>query len=243
MLIIRLFSGSGDFTDTIIGFLAFMLVALFSISVHEASHAYGALLLGDATAKSRGRLTLNPASHLDLTGALMFLVAGFGWAKPVPVDTSNFTNYKKGRIVVSLAGVVSNIAMALIWLLLLYLAGGSLFTAMFTAKSQAVYVLASLGFYIIVYGVMINFMLAMFNLLPIYPLDGFNLLDTFLPYGNPFSRFMVKYGFFVLIGLIALGWIGGLVGVPELSIFGLFGDLISRLVYKVLFASLGFGGV
>jgi Zn-dependent protease len=219
--------------------VAFIIVIAVTITVHEFAHAYAAYKCGDPTAKVRGRLTLNPIAHLDPMGALMMLVAGFGWAKPVPVDPANFKNYKASMAIVSVAGVVTNLVMAGVWLLLLYLAGGHLLFHGLLGANQAVRVFGLLGFYLMFYGAMLNFMFAFFNLLPIAPLDGFNLINTFLPRGNPFTAFMRRYGFVVLIALLLIGFIGDFVGAPYLNIFGMFGRLISNLIDTVLRRSLG----
>ena len=237
MFFIRLLQHSNDITHILMAGVSFVIIIALTITMHEYGHAFAALKCGDPTAKIRGRLTFNPLAHFDPMGIVMMLLVGFGWAKPVPVDPNNFKNYKAGMVLVSIAGVATNIVMAGIWLLLLYLAGGPLLYHA-TFGGQAVKVFCLLGYYLIIYGVTLNFMFAFFNLLPIAPLDGFNLLNTFLPRGNGFTEFMRRYGFMVLIGLIVIGSIGNMVGFPYLSIFGMFGELINRLVVLVRNASI-----
>jgi Zn-dependent protease len=148
------------------------VVLLFSVIVHEVAHGYVALLNGDPTAKVMGRITLNPAPHIDPFGtillpALLLLSHSgilFGWAKPVPVNPLNYRNYRWGEIAVSAAGPVSNLALAVIfsWLLRLGFANVGLMKLAF-------------------FGVSINIFLALFNLVPIPPLDGSHILAILLP--------------------------------------------------------------
>lgn len=239
MFILNLLRAEGSISDKLIVALAFILVAGFSIVVHEVAHGFVAKLNGDLTAKSHGRLTLNPVAHLDPIGVAMMLLVGFGWAKPVPVNPNNFTNRKRGIFTVSIAGICANVIIAGICLLLYFLLYPVIIRTMYAVGTSAVVsVLLNFVYSLLVLGVQINLMLAFFNILPIYPLDGFNMINTFLPYGNPFQKFMVRYGSFVLIGLILIGNIGNLVGINWLNIFGLFGDLISMLMNKVTIQSI-----
>lgn len=235
MFIYRLLSTNASVSEKLIVALASLIAIVFSIVMHEVSHGYVAKLNGDLTAKSAGRLTLNPVVHFDLMGIVMMMLVGFGWAKPVPINPLNFKNRKVGMITVTLSGVVTNLLLAGLSLLLLYLLAPVLFAA---SPNRAFIVLRTLGLYLLIYMITINFMLAMFNLLPIYPLDGFNLINTFLPHGNPFTRFMVRYGFFVLIGLILLGQVGDMLNLPFLNIFARFYDLVYSLIEKTLLARL-----
>ncbi|MFA5449359.1 MAG: site-2 protease family protein [Clostridia bacterium] len=237
MFFTRFFSTDADNIGiSIIVALAFLIAVVFSIMVHEISHGYAALKSGDPTAKARGRLSLNPVSHFDLFGVLMFLLVGFGWAKPVPIDSRNFTNYKKGMILVSIAGVSANLIMAGISMLLLYIFIPFLYTL---STNAVIVVLQYLGLYLLIYMIAINFMLAFFNLLPIYPLDGYNLLNTLLPNNTKYQMFMVRYGIFVLIGLILIGRVAEWLGFPYLNIFGMFSDLIYNIIQKIMLARLG----
>jgi Zn-dependent protease len=147
-------------------------VLLFSVVVHEVAHGYVALLNGDPTAKMLGRLTLNPVPHIDLVGTILVPVllmishAGilFGWAKPVPVNPLNYRNYRWGEFTVSAAGPLSNLVLASIFAMLLRLN------------------LSNPGLVQLIYfGVSINIILALFNLLPIPPLDGSHVLSILLP--------------------------------------------------------------
>lgn len=236
MFFYDLLKTNASISEKLIVALACIVAIVFSIVMHEVSHGFVAKLNGDLTAKQKGRLTLNPAVHFDLWGVIMMLFVGFGWAKPVPINPGNFKNRKIGMITVSLAGIVTNLLLAGITLLLLYLLIPVLFSS---SASNTVGVLKQLGLYLLIYMISINFMLAMFNLLPIYPLDGYNLVNTFLPYGNPYQTFMIRYGFFILIGLILIGQVGEMLGLPFLNIFGSFFDLIYSLINKTIVAGLG----
>lgn len=236
MFFTRFFSTDTDLGISLLIALSFIIAVVFSIMVHEISHGYAALKCGDPTAKLRGRLNLNPVSHFDLFGVLMFLIAGFGWAKPVPVDSRNFRNYKKGMLLVSIAGVTANLLLAGVSMLIFYFVAPYLY---YLSDIKLIVALQYLTYYLLVYLIAINFMLAFFNLLPIYPLDGYNLLSTLLPKNEKYRMFMVRYGMFILIGLILIGRLGEWAGLPFLNIFGMFSGLINDLIHKILLASLG----
>ncbi len=167
-------------------------VLLFSLTIHELSHGYVAFLLGDRTAKNMGRLTLNPIAHIDWIGFLMLMTVGFGWAKPVPVDMRYFENPKRGMALTALAGPVSNIIMAFI---------SALIFAFASTKFGA-----NLNNYVklfLILMVQYNCVLAMFNFIPIPPLDGSKILGAFLPNKAYFTLMMYEqYGMIVLIILL-----------------------------------------
>lgn len=186
---------------TLAGLIATALALLLAIDVHEFSHVFMAYRLGDSTGKYQGRLTLNPLVHLDPLGTLMLLVAGFGWGKPAPVNPYNLRNGPRaGMAMVAFAGPLSNLltaailALPLRWGLLEPGIGGrilpSLYQVFFTA-------------------ILINIILAVFNLLPIAPLDGYRVLTWFVPrrYSYTWSQ-LEYYGPMILILLIAFGYFG-----------------------------------
>ena len=144
-----------------------------AISVHEFGHAYSAHLLGDDTAKMYGRMTLNPAKHLDIMGLIAMLIVHIGWAKPVPVNPNNFKNYKVGNVIVSLAGVTANIITAIICVLI--------------NKYVNMFAINLIAQYVIVY----NVGFAAFNLLPLPPLDGWGVISSFIPY--KYNEIAYKY--------------------------------------------------
>lgn len=144
-----------------------------AISVHEFGHAYSAHLLGDDTAKMYGRMTLNPAKHLDIMGLIAMLIVHIGWAKPVPVNPNNFKNYKVGNVIVSLAGVTANIIISIIRVII--------------KKHVNMYAITEITSAIIIY----NVSFAAFNLLPIPPLDGWGVISSFIPY--KYNEIAYKY--------------------------------------------------
>lgn len=173
--------------------------ALLCIVVHEVSHGYAAYLLGDRTAKSMGRLTLNPLPHIDPIGLICMMLFGFGWAKPVPVNPYHFNKRKLGMAIVAFAGPLSNILFAVISLLLLRL--NFYISANLNANYPVFEVLASFFTTLAI----LNVGLAVFNLIPVPPLDGSKVVFSLLPhrlYGN-ILRFE-QYGIFILIVLINL---------------------------------------
>ena len=203
-----LFQAPLEFLRILPGLLLTTAVALgAAISIHECSHAVTALWLGDPTAQSRGRVSLNPRAHLDPAGTVMLLLVGFGWGKPTPVNTLNFRRPLQGMTLVSLAGPLSNLALALAlalplrfgWLTLAsgFIAAPDLFSGDWST------ILGS----IVYYTFYINVLLAVFNLLPVAPLDGFKILLGVLPEQarRPFAR-LEPYGPVILMGVILLDW-------------------------------------
>lgn len=173
------------------------LVLMTCLPVHEAAHAYVSYKLGDPTAKNLGRMTLNPLVHLDPFGSVLMILTGFGWAKPVPIITRNFDNIKKGMAISALAGPVANILMAWV-LMLLY----KILVAVFGIANNTMYALVT----ILIIMVQLNCGLAVFNLLPIPPLDGSRLVTALLPPKLYFK--VMQYERYIMIGLFALLWTG-----------------------------------
>ncbi len=175
--------------------IVLMLPAIVvGLTFHEYAHGLVAHWLGDDTARLQGRLTINPAAHVDPVGLLMLFLAGFGWAKPVPVNPLSFTgDMRRGMLLVSLAGPVMNIVMALV-AVVVHLALMDLRLPYFT----------EIMFYIIY----INIVLAIFNLLPIPPLDGSKILAGILPGRQEWLYHLETYGIIILILLVFTGAIG-----------------------------------
>ncbi|MBI4546132.1 MAG: site-2 protease family protein [Gemmatimonadetes bacterium] len=185
--------------------LLLLPVLLFSVVVHEYAHGWVALREGDSTAYMLGRLTLNPAPHIDPLGSLLFPLllwvthAGFlfGWARPVPVNPRNFRNYKRGDILVSLAGIAANLLLAgaftLAVVLLIHL------TQLLPVLSPTFQLLVRMARY----GIVINLVLAFFNLIPIPPLDGSHVFYHLLsPSAGMRYRELGRYGLFILLGVM-----------------------------------------
>ena len=176
-------------------------VILLSLTVHEYFHGWTANKLGDPTAKMRGRLTLNPIAHLDILGTILMFIVGFGWAKPVPIDPRNFRDPKKDTILVAIAGPLSNLAMALAAGLALRFMIPKMVSG--EISSEGIYsVIAIILILTLVYGIA----LAVFNMIPIPPLDGSRVLYGILPnrYAYAYSRFE-PYGVFFLFALFIFG--------------------------------------
>jgi Zn-dependent protease len=172
-------------------FILLAIPLLYSIIFHELAHGWVAYRMGDPTAKSLGRLSLNPLKHLDPIGTVMLFIFGFGWAKPVPVNFNNLHDTRKGLILVSSAGITANMILAFLAFFLLRLLS--------PAPSG---VLATLLFYL----AQINIILASFNLIPIPPLDGSKILMGFVP--ERFQYYLSRlepFGLFIIIGLLYIG--------------------------------------
>jgi len=192
-------SGEGITRESLLAVGAFIVALLFALIFHEVAHGMVALWFGDYTAKSYGRLSLNPARHFDWIGLLMMLFCGFGWAKPVPVNVSNFKKQKAGMICVSLAGIVTN-------LLLAFLFSG--LAALMNAPQVAAVMPYYLGLFLYLLGFIgasLNISFALFNILPFYPLDGYRLMSCFVPQNNGFMTFLRKYSLYIIIGLVVVG--------------------------------------
>ena len=171
---------------------------LLSLVVHEHAHARTAWAFGDPTARDRGRLTLNPLAHLDLTGTLAMLFVGFGWAKPVPVNPYNLHPVRLGNIAVSLAGPASNLLIAVVSLLLLK---GLYWAASTWTIPQSVYSTVGDGLFVLA---SINIMLCTFNMVPLFPLDGHHILGELLHYKTSpgYMRWQLQYGRILLMALL-----------------------------------------
>ena len=170
-----LLSGSLTMQDAVMEILAVVMIVFLVLPLHEMAHGFVAYKLGDNTAKNMGRLRFNPMAHVDPIGALMILFVGFGWAKPVPVNPRNFKNPKAGMAVTALAGPVSNLLAGFAAALLYNVAT---IVATNVSLSTGAWELISIFF---IYFISINISLAVFNLIPIPPLDGSKILFAFLP--------------------------------------------------------------
>ena len=164
-------------------------VLLFAITIHEYAHGKAALTLGDPTAKHMGRLSFNPLSHLDILGAICLFLFNFGWAKPVPVDIRYFRNIRRDVIIMSLAGPVANLGAAFIAGLLIR----------FLMLPVEIYL------QVLLWLILMNIGLGLFNLLPLPPLDGSHVLENILsPKAAQTYRRFGRYGPFILIGIVLL---------------------------------------
>jgi len=195
---------SGNFNIFMLAaFLLQIPIVLLSLSAHEAAHGYIAYKMGDPTARNLGRLTLNPLKHLDPIGTICMLLAGYGWAKPVPINTRNFHNPKKGMALTALAGPMSNLLLAVIFNLLRAVFLVASFYLPTGEKTELLMTIINTFFY---WGVYMNISLAVFNLIPIPPFDGSRIFLSFLPPKMYFG--IMKYERYILIGTLALLYLG-----------------------------------
>lgn len=188
-----------DFIDNPINAALYFLAFVVTLTFHECSHALAAYKLGDPTARNMGRLTLNPLKHLDLMGTLLLLLVGFGWAKPVPVNPRNYRNPKRDDIIVSLAGITSNILLAF------------LATPIYMLTIKHGSNIALVVSWFICAFIQTNIVLALFNLIPISPLDGSHVLeDLLLPVcgPKPFLWLRQYSRYLLIVVLIALNYTG-----------------------------------
>jgi Zn-dependent protease len=172
----------------------FVLALLCSIIPHEIAHGFIALKNGDDTAKKMGRLSPNPAKHFDPIGFLSFCLVGFGWAKPVPVNPFRYRNFRRGNFWVSIAGIVTNLIISFVLCLFM--------TILFLSKVDNI--VAFTIYWFLYLTITINLSLAVFNLLPVYPLDGFNILVSLTKPNNGYMTFVRQNSMFVLIIVILL---------------------------------------
>ncbi len=191
----------------------FALPVLFAITVHEVAHGWMAKKLGDPTAMMMGRLTLNPIKHIDPIGTilvpiLLSMMGGFlfGWAKPVPVTWENLKKPKRDMALVAIAGPAANLVMALLWALIIKI--GFLISGTFDWLANPMIAMGQAG-------ILINIVLMVLNLLPLPPLDGGRVATGLLPgpIAWKFSR-IEPYGFFILLGLLAMGFLGKILWPP-----------------------------
>jgi Zn-dependent protease len=206
--------------------VAFLVTLAISFTFHEFAHAWAAVELGDDTPRLNGRLTLNPLAHLDPVGALLLIVAGFGWAKPVPINPYNFRNVRMGTVLVSAAGPFANFLLALLaaipfrvgvldWVYRLPGGGG-------LAQGMATFIQIF---------IVLNLNLMLFNLIPLGPLDGAKILHGLAPVD--WDRWLVpleRYGTFILLAVVFLGSFGG---------FSILGMIISPVNQFLTSAILG----
>ena len=205
-----------NFLSDILLMLLSLPVMLIALATHESAHGFAAYKLGDPTARNLGRITLNPIKHFDLFGFLSMLVFHIGWAKPVPINARNFKKPRRDMALTGAAGPLSNLALALIHLLVLRLAmliiphffaqESFAFAYAFNTdqpfKGSLAFTIVALILYLLYMGVALNVMLAIFNLIPIPPFDGSRIFYAFLPQKLYFG--VMKYERYIMIGFIVL---------------------------------------
>lgn len=203
-----LLTGGGDVKDYIIHLLLCIPIILLSLSLHETAHGYVAYKLGDPTAKNLGRLTLNPIKHLDPVGFICMLLMGFGWAKPVPINTRYFKKPRRDMAVSAIAGPVSNLILAVIFAIILRLFYFVLPYIIPSYPSEIFLNILSYTAIFLYYGITLNVSLAVFNMLPVPPLDGSRFFYVFLPPKYYFG--VMRYENYISIAVMVLLLVGAL---------------------------------
>jgi len=193
--------------QALVGIGLIAVPVFLSLTLHEYGHARTAQAFGDHTARLMGRCTLNPLAHLDILGTLCFLFGPFGWAKPVPVNPANMHPRRKGEIAVSLAGVGMNlllVVLATVGLHAMAAGGVTIDTAPDAAPTPA-----GVAAFMMSYAIVVNIVLTIFNLIPLYPLDGHHVVRELLPAHSraPFMDFQRRYGRYALLGLLVAPWL------------------------------------
>jgi len=181
--------------------LARLLAMLVAVSFHEWAHAFAAYKLGDPTAKNMGRMTLDPMKHLNGIGVISFLLFGIGWARPVVVNSSNLKHYRRDDLIISLAGVVTNIVLSFVFYGIYFalVVGFGITSEVVTLIMETIIVM--------------NICFAVFNILPIPPLDGYHVISSLFVRKNfKVVQFFQKYGYIILLILVLTGVTGTVIG-------------------------------
>ena len=199
-VVIVMFLSGGFSSSWFLNLLYSLPAILIALSFHEFAHAWMANKMGDPTAKNLGRLTLDPVKHLDLMGTICIILFSFGWAKPVPINPRNFRKPKRDEILVSLAGVFMNLIVA-------FIATGVYFALLVSGSTNEILLNIIRPIYII------NLYIAIFNLIPIPPLDGFHIISAlFIRKAGKVVNILHRYGFIILLVLLISGAVSLLLG-------------------------------
>ncbi len=201
-----------------LGLLYSIPAVLLALSVHEYSHAYAAYKCGDPTARNLGRMTMDPTKHLDVIGTICLLLFRFGWAKPVPINSRNFKHPRRDNVIVSLSGIIANFILS-------FIAAGILFFSIAAGASNTIFI------NIMIPVIALNITLGIFNLIPIPPLDGFQLVNSLLTRkAAKVTAVLYRYGFLILLALILFGFTGWLLGNFTYWLIGTYDSFFSLFV-------------
>lgn len=191
-MIFSVFSYDLTMSEMILLLVAITFIFMISLAFHEWAHGFVAYKQGDPTPKSAGRLTLNPLSHIDTWGFIMFLCIGVGWAKPVPVNPNNFKKFRSGIAKVSLAGVSANFILCVL--------GSFLYVLSLNVLGDSADLIVLIAFWLM----FSNACLMVFNLIPLYPLDGFNFISSFMRPDNKFVQANIRNAGRIFIGILLI---------------------------------------
>jgi Zn-dependent protease len=216
-MILDILRGNGDGLSLIITFFSRLFVIFCTMPIHEYAHALIATKLGDQTPRLSGRLTLNPMAHISPLGAIMIFICGFGYAKPVNVNPRNFKDPKKGMALTAIAGPVSNLIMGFICIFLATAVG-----SLGSTSSTMIYAI----YYFLTFAGVVNVNLAVFNLLPIPPLDGSRILQLLIP-AKYYYKFLQYERYIVLVVFVLI--MTGVLSKPLSLISNLFITLFSNI--------------
>lgn len=210
----------------IIEYISIFLALIIVLPIHEYAHALVAVKNGDLTPKLAGRCTLNPLAHFDPIGLVFFVIAGFGWAKPVPVNPYNFTNQKRGRFLVSIAGVCANYVLAFLAYPLYLLAFAYLpQIGYFTVTVQlALFYICNM-----------SLVFCVFNLIPVFPLDGFMAIDSLTKRQNPVYNFLKYKGKYLLYAFFALSIIADIFNVPQIDFLSIGIQFVVKIISRPIY--------
>lgn len=221
----------GSFIDIIACIISSAIVVFVTLPIHEYAHGFAAYKLGDPTAKHQGRLTLNPLAHLDYMGSLMILFIGFGYAKPVPVDSRYFNNPKRDMAITAFAGPLSNLVFAFVSCFLANTVGFIMGTIYLSQVAVDI-----LFFFLLVFNyiAIINISLAVFNLIPIPPLDGSKILAAFLP-DRIYWQLMRYERYFTIIIMVIIITSSRSAGILNRAVSGIFNSFysVSGLIFNI----------